>query len=430
MISNVAILIFIVLLLSLLFVMQKTESFANTKMMNPQGSYKSNNTFNPGPAVENTHAPIFSSDNNNNGIDPGKIELIKSDGVALGTYSPWIVRPFDNVSSNPSKGSGCNWPAYSDKKHQQWCSEENAIKYHAMRPIITAEKYNELLEVMFKGMKDSNIPIPGDDNFEEVNMAVFCTETQKSLMSWLMQKIAVQVEKIPDFQKNSSWGSERFYELDVQMYQYVLEPKQQTYFKILFNLYNPLRSVSTYVVATIFLQDGKPKLVDIDFVNEGKMNDYVGPQNGLGPINAQNVDNGFKNKGAISLFVPLGVEDSPDGLKKWEDDYKKNPNSLNWNYQNTLQEQKFNDKGFHSNVKEDNIEIKGGIPESLRNKLKACANDQLLACVVPRFTGMQNGQPTNVGGEVKNVRNNPITTYKNDALSLRQVETVDGLIYV
>ena len=77
MIPTVAILICIVVLLSLMYVMQKTETFANTKIMNPQGSYRSNDTFNPGPAVENIYAPIFSPDNDNE-IDPGKIELIKS----------------------------------------------------------------------------------------------------------------------------------------------------------------------------------------------------------------------------------------------------------------------------------------------------------------------------------------------------------------
>ena len=213
MISNTSVVILSVILLSIILYLKKTEHFADIKTLNPQGSWVSEGTFNPGPAVENIPSTFpYDSKNNDGSINPGKVNLIKSDGVPLGTYSNFILRPFDSVSANPSKGSNCKWPCYSDKKFQQWCSEENAIKYHAMRPIISSENYNDNLKKMFRNMKDIYTfgEIPSDDRFIKIDTAVYCTETQKSLMNWLMQKIAIEVNKLPEMQRNGSWKSERF----------------------------------------------------------------------------------------------------------------------------------------------------------------------------------------------------------------------------
>ena len=270
--------IMLILILAILiicyFAPLSIEGFGNIPMFNPQGSYVTPNSFtnNPQNAVEDWI--IHSNKNHLSGLtEPGTREslnfpslkssfpynkilpsgynddyigLIKSDGVVVGGYMPQILRPFDTVSANPVPGSDCKWPCYSDKKYQNWCSEENAINYHAMRPLVTPHKYNELLKKMFKRMIDNkpgkgpNSQFPRDDQYEQLNTAVFCTETQESLMAWLMQKVALQVSKMPEMQKNGPWKSEGFYETDVQMYQF-MNPDSSTYFKIIFNLYNPLR---------------------------------------------------------------------------------------------------------------------------------------------------------------------------------------------
>jgi hypothetical protein len=433
MISNASLIVLSIMILLFMIYLKNTENFTNIKLINPQGSWVSNDTFNPGPAVENDRSLFpYDQKSNDGSIYPGKINIIKSDGVALGTYRPQIIRPFDSVSENPSKGSKCNWPCYSDKKQQKWCSEENAIKYHAMRPIISYGDYNSNLKKMFKGMKDvyAIIDIPSDDKFTEIDTAVFCTETQKSLMNWIMQKIAIQVTKMPEMQRNGSWGNENFSNLNVQIYQYVVNGV--TFFKILFDLYNPLRSVSTYVVATILLENGDPKLIDMDFVNEGNMTDYVGPTNGFGPINGHKVYSSFKGKEGIEPYEPIGVPDSPEGLKIYGENYRKDPSEFNWNYINTLEVQKFNNKGFYSNVPGDNIKIEGGIPDSLRDKIKKgnCDNAQLLTCEVPRLSGVENGSTVFLGNSVQSVQNNPELTFKFDPMSLRGVETTGGTIYV
>lgn len=315
-----------------------------------------------------------------------KISLIKPDGVVLGGYLPQILRPFDSVTAQ-TKNDKCSWPCYSDLKHQKWCSEKNAINYYGMRPLISPSQYNKNLQKMFNMVidKDSPIPMsPSDDKFA----AVFCTETEGSIMSWLMQKIAIAVERMPEMQRNGPWKSERFYDTDVQLYQFVGEDGG-THFKVIFNLYNPLRSVATLVEATVFLVNGKPVLKAMGFVNDGEMKDYMPPENGLGPINGQNVTSTEKNGFGIEMFEPLGVAETPQGMQMWEAAYKQNPNEFDWNYQNTLEVQKFNKYGFYSNALGDNVEIKGGVPDSLKNRLQQCKEDNLMSCDTPGFTGIQ-----------------------------------------
>lgn len=423
------------------------DTFGNVSKFNPQGSYVSNDTFNPGPSVENWGI-------NKNLYEPGTLEglnfpslktafpynkflperyndneigLIKSDGVIVGGYMPQILRPFDSVSANPSSGSKCQWPCYSDKKFQKWCSEENAINYHAMRPLVGASQYNDNLKKLFKGIitnvakKKSG---PPDDQYSKVDTAVFCTESQKAIMAWLMQKIALQVTKMPEMQRNGPWKYEMFYDTDVQMYQY-RDTDKTTYFKILFNLFNPLRSVSTMVYSIIYLLNDDPVLIDMGLVNNESMDDYMAPQNGYGSITGYSSDS----------IVPemLGFSDTPEGQKMSDDFYKKDPNNFDWNYMNTLEVQKFNKEGFYSNVPSENIKIEGGVPEKLKKALResGCKDENLMSCMTPKYTGITAGPQEPQDGSVKNVYSNPSLIYNNNnAFSLRSVETASGTIYI
>ena len=458
-----------------------SEGFGNTRtlvktktnLFNPQGSYVSRNTFinNPYSSVENwkinkgqngIREPGTWQEMNLNNVKSGfpfnrnlpefynedDIGLIKSDGTIINGFVPQILRPFDSVSANPSPESDCKWPCYSDKKFQKWCSEENAINYHAMRPIVQPNQYNDLLKKMFNSILDRPGPAsrpPPDDQYTRIETAVFCTETQQSLMAWLMQKIALYVSKTPSMQKNGPWKTEMFYETDVLMYQFV-NPDGSTYFKIIFNLFNPLRSVATLVVATIYMTrpmiSGKPSLVAMDFVNEGFMGDYVPPMNGFGAINGHNVNMSFESVGGgmdVIQWSPLGISDSPEGMKLFESVWKKDPNEFDWNYFNTLEVQKFNKEGFFSNVPGDNIVIEGGVPDSLKAALNSgvCDEEQLMSCMMPRYTGITGPSAQSDShfakndGQVHNVYVNPQVIYSNpDPMSLRKIETPAGLIYI
>lgn len=372
-------------------------------------------------------------------MDPGPIKLVNSDGVVFGGYRHQIIRPFDSVTADPDPSSGCKWPCYSDKKFQKWCSEKNAIKYHGMRPIITPDEYNNNLKKMFEKMIDVNVQIPYDDLFEDIDIRVFCKETQKEMMSWLMKKIAETVNKMPEMQRNGPWGSENFHHSGAIMYQYV--KGTESYIKVLFDLYNPQRSTSTWVVATIFIQkdnDNKsPKLVGMEFVNEGKLTEYTEPMNGYGPITGEELPSASSKYEPVINFMPLGVDNSPEGYKKWENEYMKNPNDVDWNYMNTLPVKKFNNKGFYSNDQNENITIEGGIPDSIKNLLKttvkSCKNNQLSACEVPKFSGISKESPNfvSVDGSTKNLLSNPIVTYDlGTEISGRPVETPNGVVYV
>ena len=109
----------------------------------------------------------------------------------------------------------------------------------------------------------------------------------------------------------------------------------------------------------------------------------------------------------------------------------------------TLEVQKFNKHGFYSNVPGDNINIEGGIPDSLRNALKnnSCNSDQLSNCIVPSFNGIVApsaktmnegiGKIGKIGNEVKNVYANPVILHKIDnPIYTRAVETVSGMLYI
>jgi len=463
----------------------KFENFGNIPGWNPQGSYISNDTFNPSSQVEdwqvnkslyepgNYNSLNFSStqssfpytNNLPERYNDDNIGLIKSDGVIVGGYLPQILRPFDSITANPSKDSNCTWPCYSDKKFQGWCSEENAINYHAMRPLIAPNQYINLLRKMFKGMIDKKGPFNKKQPQDNVYTAVFCTESKTSLMSWLMQKVAVQVSKMPEMQKNGPWKSEQFYDTDVQLYQYVL-PDGTTYFKIIFNLFNPLRSVATMVYATVYIVNGNPSLVDIDLVNNESMDDYMAPKNGFGPINAHNINTAFESVGGGMDVIqpePIGFPNSPKGVRMADDSWKKDPNEFDWLYQNTLEVQKFNKEGFYSNVPGDNIKIEGGVPESLkkvlRNPSNTCNEAQLMSCITPTYTGvlgvsakainssinekeignlgiqrtnnMVNYKVAPLNGEVHNTFDTPRLIYDvKKPISLRNVETPSGTIFI
>ena len=442
---------------------ESIETFNNilneaTNYINPQGSIGNNQQhFNPGSSVRTIK---WKNPSGNIQTEPGnpqslnmtdvqasfpyfeqskisnneKIQLIKKDGVITGGYVPQILRPSDNVSlTNNNNNKNCNEPCYTDYKHQKWCNEKNAMMYYGMRPIITPEQYNDNLKKLFNSIIDE--PKSSGNIQDDKYTAVFCTETKESIMSWLMQKIAKAVENMPSMKRNGPWEIERFYHTDVKMYQYIDDITNQLYFKLIFNLYNPLRSISTLVQATIHTINEIPILKDIDFVNSGMMNSYIPSDGVYGPINGQNISPGSKGPkygNIIDNFQPLGFDESPEGIKEWENNYKSNPNDFDWNYKNTLQIQKFNKNGFYSNNPQDNIEIEGGIPDSLKEKLKACSQENLMSCMTPRYSGISSNIINNnddINGDVKNVYNNPQLVYSIPTLNIRdsKIDTIERI---
>lgn len=354
------------------------------------------------------------------------VNLIKPDGIPLGGYMSQIVRPPNPVTTSESS------------MYQKWCSEKTAVDYYGMRPLIGADAYNKNLQKMFNGMIDKRGPFnnanrgPPTDQYE----AVFCQTSQKDMMQWIMGKVALQVSKMPEMQRNGPLKEERFFETDVLMYQFI-NPDSSVYYKIVFNLYNPSRSISTLVYVVVYIVSGTASLVDMGFVNE-----MISPDNeGYEPFGGYNVS------GDILQPELMGFENTPEGEKSWIQYKRENPDEFDWNYQNTLPVQKFNTDGYYSNDPVKNIEIEGGLPDSLKQIIRerSCEEANLMPCMTPGFTGitapsasaLNNNNESikdhfaKLNGEVKNVSLNPTLYYSNEGTNtMRQIETVKGMVYI
>lgn len=297
------------------------------------------------------------------------------EGTLPANYTPIILRPRNSVTAEPTD-SDCTWPCYSDRKYQQWCSESNAINYYGMRPVMQPDDYHKLLSNMFKKLIFFNNVHTVPTEYEYVN----CTDYKESLMEWIMKKINHYVSITPEMHKNGPWKTEQFYYTDVDLY------KSENYFKIVFNLYNTLRSTSTLVYAIIYNKHPIIEVIDFNFVN--------------------NVDHSNKINGIA--------------------DYKnEHPDVIEWNYMNTLPVQKFDRTGQYSNNYKDNIVIEGGIPESLREKIRNC-KEETIPCIVPGFTGIlaPSAKLATIDGTIKDVHLNPKLVYD------RNIEKVEGVVYV
>lgn len=324
------------------------------------------------------------------------------DGSISNGYQPSIIRPndFTGYKKFTADGTECSWPCYAGDNKQSWCKESDAIDYYAMRPLVTPTTYNGWLTNLF-----NNIVVPGDNVSKILDSKLipkmFCTDgslfdngyTKQRIMKWLMEKVAVGVNKIPQMKKNSSWGNEQFHHTDSEMYAFATDNNKGSVFKIVFNLYNPLRSTSTLVEAVIISPEDRGfVLAKMGFVNKGEW-DTTNP----------NLPEAMRGYNLGKPNGDLVIDINSPGL----------PNSslLEWNYGNTLNIQEFNEFGFYENGK--NVEIKGGVPDSLKSAIAKHNNKMLLPCDVPRFTGVNSETDKTIrnNGIPKMVRNNPSLTY-------------------
>ena len=291
--------------------------------------------------------------------DPRKandtISLQKLYGGAINTYQPSIIRPFDTtmLPRDITRGTfetECKYPVYTGSKFQQWCSEDDAINYFAMRPIINPNDYNAILKKLFESVVMRsfgifNINISKPDIRNDLWQSVFCDTTKKDVMNFIMLKIAEAVAVIPEMHKNGSWKVEQFHYTDAELYQLAYDDK--LFYKVLFNLYNPLRSVSTQVESTVLINNQKPIIIQLGFVST---------ETDEGSVPGYNVGIAGKNS-QINIDTP--VEQII-------------PTDVTWNYGNTLLDQQFNKYGYYDPGY--NVSIEGGIPDSLRKQINNFEN--------------------------------------------------------
>lgn len=320
-------------------------------------------------------------------IPAPNIQWLKNqNNIIVNGYQPSIIRPLN--LTDWSKGSQCSWPMYSKDKNQSYCSEENAIKYYAMRPLVTPTTYNEWLKNMF-----SILANPGGEVNKLMNSklipTVGCGDAKKDIMVWLMKKIAVAVDQIPAMKKNSTWGNEQFHYTDEEVYGFETSDGKSKVYKVIFNLYNPLRSTSTLVEVVVIkpfveyidpnypykrgLTGGQYKeyvIAKMDFVNKGEWNST--------DTNLPPVMQGYNlPKANGDLLVNLNSTKETDIQE--------------WNYMNTLNKQKFNSWGYYD--KDNNVKIEAGVPDSLKNAIKKHNTELLLAPADIQFKSKNDHNP-------------------------------------
>lgn len=334
--------------------------------------------------------------------------LRNGDGSIVNGYQPSIIRPLDTTVfyKRNDKGEPCDWPLYAGNNDKQvWCNEKDAIDYYAMRPLKTATTYNEWLKQLF-----SIIVKPGNSvtNILDSKLIpkMYCwdgsffdgTDEKKTVMKWLMQKIAEGVNKIPAMKKNSSWGNEQFHHTDGELYAFTTDNGKGSVYKLVFNLYNPLRSTSTLIEAVVInptfegRETNKYTLIKMDFVNKGEWNstDTELP-NGMQGYNLPKANND----------IPIDVNSR--GLPQ--------STVMKWNYGNTLNKQEFNEFGFYD--PNTNVQVKGGVPESLKKAIQAQDNQMLLPSADLRFTGEAYGKVVENTGKSQLVNPSKLMVYGN-----------------
>lgn len=179
-------------------------------------------------------------------------------------YSPFITRPIDTVSKLEPVDirRGTIYTDAKPDKFQHWCSEKDAINYHAMRPVMTDNMYETELRRLFK-LIGPNTKYNITNNWRRIYEG-------NSLIDYIMNTLNNAVNHSDIFKRNGPYQVEQFYYTDAEFYELIPEnflDKRKIY-KILFYLLNPLRSVSKGIECNIIIENKQFKIIYINFINE------------------------------------------------------------------------------------------------------------------------------------------------------------------
>lgn len=328
------------------------------------------------------------------------IQTITKEGNIVSGYSPSILRPFDDVyvPRKTPDGHDCSWPCYAGSKYQKWCSKENAIGYYGMRPLVDPKDYNGWLINMFNYLVD-----PGHEASKllttDLTPMVYC-DNEKTIMDWLMGRIQEAVLAIPQLQNNGSWKFEQFYPTDTQLYAFKgrTEGRDVFVYKIIFNLYNTLRSTATLVECVILDSGESYRIAKFGFVSLGDWE-----------VTNDNLPMGGYNLGRPGMEPNINLNSARIPVGDVND----------WIYGNTLVNQKFNEYGFYEPGL--NCTVEAGVPDSLLTQLKMCENSMLSTCEVTKYSGQTTNGIVNPGNMPVMVKNNPNYIYTNNGTKINSL---------
>jgi hypothetical protein len=262
-------------------------------------------------------------------------------------YTPIILRPKENVSLKYNKDCPNQlYPAQTTSYGKGEMGSPNAkveASYYAQRPILNPNEYERMLHLLFDAIKDqSSVPASIEKSLF-VHQDEFCQDNcYPDVMAYIMKRINKTKKKVPEmveYARVDTWGGEQFAFVDQKVYSFSRfnandlseqeqaklarlshEPKKLV---VNFDLHNTLRSISTNVTAVVYYRNGKYYLDSIDTTTK---------------------PNQTKADPAPRSPVPQ------------------------WIYANTLENQFFNNKGFHD-PDQENIYIQGGVPQEFEGIL-------------------------------------------------------------
>lgn len=293
-------------------------------------------------------------------------------------YSPFIIRPreinaqrFSGRCSNELYPNGYHI-GFTNKVAKGEMGSPNAsveAQFYAQRPLLNPDQYYNMLSQMLKTVNSyHNVPdfIPKDLFIHQTEFSD--GNTFSNVMKYIMKlinKAKTATPSLEEYAKVDTWGGEQFAFTDQKMFSFSRydemnrenggisgaqaeqdraknarrsgEPRKLV---VNFNLYNTLRNISTDVIATVYFAHGKYYFDNIELTTKKETCPWT-------PVNF-GTKSGNINLNNASARAPVP----------------------NWIYGNTLENQTFNNKGFHSSNEEENILIKGGIPEEYRQFIK------------------------------------------------------------
>jgi hypothetical protein len=269
-------------------------------------------------------------------------------------YSPIIIRPRE-INAQVYKGK-CTNPLYpmaskDGKGEMGFPNSKIEASFYAQRPLLNPDQYYKMIEQLFTTMrKYKQLP-------KKINESLFIYpdqfsqgDTFSNVMKFIMKlinKSKKETKAMVEYANIDTWGGEQFAFTDQKVFSFARykqngtemeqareakmnEPKRLI---VNFNLYNTLRNISTDVLASVFYIDGKYYFQDIHMTTKKDTNFIKG----------HNLDNG----------INLNYSDSRQPVPQWI-------------FANTIENQTFNNKGFHD-PNDQNIYIKGGIPDEYKS---------------------------------------------------------------
>lgn len=273
-------------------------------------------------------------------------------------------------------------------KYQKWCSEDNAVGYYAMQPIIQPNDYNAALSKLFKTMPTGKAM----DSFEHMawrhglpdkfKSNMFCSRDPEQIVKVVVDRINKNIHLVPELNKSGPFGSLYFYYTQPILV-YYFTGNQYNYYNVIFTLYNPLRSIGTKIQTILMETSTSLDIVYMEFVNNQLWSDNDIETKGI-----------YNNMDSRSIDVSGSLTGENLGNKY---------SSLDWHFGNTVEKQSFNEHGFYEQGK--NVQIVAGIPDSLRAKIRNVEN-----------TYTEYIEPsTTVGYQGYGISTNQKGLYQNDA---------------